>query len=58
MNDIQLNLRQSGRHTAEEAKDNKEGNDAGKEGAANVKTCTLLVLLNNSANGPVVVNYG
>ena len=58
MNDIQLNSRQSGRHTAEEAKDNTEGNDAGKGGAANVKTCTLLVLLNNSANGPVVVNYG
>ena len=38
---------------AEEAtKDKKEGNDDGKEGAANVKTCTLL--LNNSANGPVV----
>ena len=34
---------------AEEAtKDKKEGNDDGKEGAANVKTCTLL--LNNSAN--------
>jgi len=50
-----LNLRQSGRHIAEEAKDEKEGNDGGKEGAANVKTCALL--LNNSASGPVVVNH-
>ena len=40
---------------AEEAKDKKEGNDGGgKEGAANVKTCALL--LNNSASRPVVVN--
>ena len=34
----------------------KRGNDGGKERASNVKTCTLL--LNNSANGPVVVNHG
>ena len=40
-----MNLRQSGGHTAEEAKDRKEGNDGGKEGAANIKTCALL--LNN-----------
>ena len=51
-----LNSRQSGRHTAEEAKDKIEGNDGRKEGAANVKSCALL--LNNSANGPVVVNHG
>ena len=54
---FQLNSRQSGRHIAEEAKDKKEeGNDGGKVRVANVKTCTLL--LNNSANGPVVVNHG
>ena len=32
-----------------------EGNDCGKEGAANIQTCALL--LNNSANEPVVVNH-
>ena len=48
---FQLNLRQSGRPIAEEAKDKKEGNDGGNEGAANVKICALL--LNNSANGPI-----
>ena len=42
---FQLNLRQSGRHAAEEAKDKKEGNEGGKEGEADVKTCALL--LNN-----------
>ena len=36
------------RPIAEEAKDKKEGNDGGKKGAANVKTCALL--LNNSAS--------
>jgi len=51
-----LNPRQSGRHTAEEAKFKKEGNDVGKEGVANIKTCGLLC--NNSASGPVVVNHG
>ena len=51
---FQLHSRQSGRHIAEETKDQKEGNDGRKEEAANVKTCALL--LNNSANGPVVVN--
>ena len=61
MNDISVELkavRQAYTDIAEEAKDKKEGNDGVKEGAANVKTCTLLVLLNNSANGPVVVNHG
>ena len=53
---FQLNSRQSGRHIAEETKDKKEGNDGGKEGAANVKTCTLL--LNNGASGPVVLSHG
>ena len=53
---FQLNSRQSGRHIAEETKDKYEENDGGKEGAANVKTCALL--LNNSASGPVVVNHG
>ena len=53
---FQLNSRQSGRHIVEEAKDKKEGNEGGKEGAANVKTCTLL--LNNSVSGIVVVNHG
>ena len=50
-------VRQSGRHTDKEAKDlnNNEGNDGVKERAANVKTWTLL--LNNSANGPIVVNH-
>ena len=51
-----LNSRQSGRHTAEEAKDKIEGNGGGKEGAANVRSCALL--LNNSATGPVVVSHG
>ena len=43
MKDISIEVWQ-----AEEAKDKKEGNDGGKERAANVKTCTLL--LNDSAN--------
>ena len=42
---FQLNSRQTGRHIAEEAKDNKEGNDGGKEGAANIKTCTQLLVV-------------
>jgi len=56
VNVFQLNSRQSGRHIAEEAKDKKEGNDGGKEGAANIQTCALL--LNNSASEPVVMNHG
>ena len=55
MNDISVELkavRQAYTDIAEEAKDKKEGNDGRKEGAATVKTCTLL--LNNSANGPFV----
>jgi len=55
VNDISVEFN-AVRHTAEEAKDKKEGNDGGKERAANVKTCALL--LNTSANGPVVVNHG
>ena len=53
---FQLNSRQSGRHIAEEAKDKNEGNDGGKEGAGNIKTCTLL--LNNGASGLFMVNHG
>ena len=53
---FQLNSGQSGRCITQEAKDKKEGNDGGKEGSANVKTCVLL--LNNSASGPVTVNHG
>ena len=54
---FQLNSSQSGRLIAEEAKvQKKRGNDGGNEKAANGKTCILL--LNNSANGPVVVNNG
>ena len=43
VNDISTEFKKSGRHIAEEAKDKKEeeGNDGGKERAANVKTCTL-----------------
>ena len=57
MNDISVELRAVRQaYIAEEAKDKKEGNEGGKEGAANVKTCTLL--LNNSASGPVMVYHG
>ena len=59
MNDIPVELkavRQAYTDIAEETKFKKEGNDGGKEGAANVKTYGLL--LNNSASGPVVVNHG
>ena len=53
---FQLNSGQSGRRITQETKDKKEGNEGGKEGTAKVKICALL--LNNSANGPVVVNHG
>ena len=59
VNDIPVELkavRQAYSWSSEEAKFKKEGNDGGKEGAANVKTYGLL--LNNSASGPVVVNHG
>ena len=42
---FQWNSRQSGRHIFEEAKDKKEGNEGGKEGTANIKTCALLIIV-------------
>ena len=40
-----MNSRQSGRHIAEETKDKYEENDGGKEGAANIKFCALLIIV-------------
>ena len=44
MNDISFELK-AVRQAAEETKDKYEENDGGKEGAANIKFCALLIIV-------------